>query len=151
MTLTNSYLTTCAYALALRRASLTSALALLFALLSVRITCVYVSVHFLGILPDHGDGRLNTFSLFETWSSPHIPYTFATLWLSLRCVQHVRMFISICWKSTTLPATDSGSSRQTLENKHQWVLGKNQITGSFVATNFLVMFNFIRSINFYVI
>ena len=32
MTLTNSYLTTCAYALALRRASLTSALALLFKL-----------------------------------------------------------------------------------------------------------------------
>ena len=34
---------------------------------------------FLGILPDHGDERLNTFSLFETWSSPLIPHTFTTL------------------------------------------------------------------------
>ena len=37
MTLTNSYLTTCAYALALRRASLTSALALLFTLVAFRV------------------------------------------------------------------------------------------------------------------
>ena len=34
---------------------------------------------FLGILPDHEDGHLNTFSLFETWSSPLIPHTFTTL------------------------------------------------------------------------
>ena len=58
------------------------------------LTWVYVSGIwvFLGILPDHGDGRLNTFSLFETWSSPLIPHTFTTLWLLLRCVQHVCMY-----------------------------------------------------------
>ena len=56
-----------------------------FVWLSVQIysvfTWVYVSgiCEFLGILPDHGDGRLNTFSLFETWSSPLIPHTFTTL------------------------------------------------------------------------
>ena len=57
-------------------------------------TWVYVSgiCEFLGILPDHGDGRLNTFSLFETWSSPLIPHTFTTLWLYIRCVQHVCMY-----------------------------------------------------------
>ena len=44
-------------------------------------TWVYVSgiCVFLGILPDHEDGHLNTFSLFETWSSPLIPHTFTTL------------------------------------------------------------------------
>ena len=44
-------------------------------------TWVYVSgiCVFLGILPDRGDGRLNTFSLFETWGSPLIPHTFTTL------------------------------------------------------------------------
>ena len=58
-------------------------------------TCVYVSgiCVFLGILPNHGDRRLNIFSLFETWSSPVIPHTFTTLWLLLRCVQHVCMYI----------------------------------------------------------
>ena len=44
-------------------------------------TWVYVSgiCVFLGILLDHEDGHLNTFSLFETWSSPLIPHTFTTL------------------------------------------------------------------------
>ena len=57
-------------------------------------TWVYVSgiCVFLGILPDHEDGHLNTFSLFETWSSPLIPHTFTTLWLYIRCVQHVCMY-----------------------------------------------------------
>ena len=49
--------------------------------------CVFLSQ------PDHGDERLNTFSLFETWSSPLIPHTFTTLWLYIRCVQHVCMYI----------------------------------------------------------
>ena len=40
MSLTNSYLTTCAYALALRRASLTSALALLFVIAVTKTKCI---------------------------------------------------------------------------------------------------------------
>ena len=70
-----------------------------FVWLSVQIYSIFPWVYvssisvFLDILPDHGDGRLNTFSLFETWSSPLIPHTFTTLWLLLRCVQHVCMYI----------------------------------------------------------
>ena len=74
-----------------------------FVWLSVQIYSVFTWVYvsgicvFLGILPNHGDGRLNTFSVFETWSSPLIPHTFTTLWLLLRCVQHVCMYMNQHW------------------------------------------------------
>ena len=90
MTLTNSYLTTCAYALALRRASLTSALALLLCMAASKRTAHW---------PIHNSSISNHGVEFWQWSAWESHYLSKYTFLSIANIKRQIGNAQCSWQS----------------------------------------------------